>query len=41
MFGYPAAFSSGNMLGGLFADRMMPRFSPDDLASFRAETGAE
>ena len=41
MFGYPAAFSSGNMLAGLFADRMMLRFSPEDLASFRAETGAE
>lgn len=40
MFGCPAAFVNGNMLGGLFEDRMMLRLSPDDLARFRAETGA-
>lgn len=41
MFGYPAAFVNGNMLGGLFQDSMMLRLSPDDLARFRADTGAE
>lgn len=41
MFGYPAAFVNGNMLGGLFQDRMMLRLSPADLETFRADTGAE
>jgi TfoX/Sxy family transcriptional regulator of competence genes len=40
MFGYPAAFVNGNMMAGLFADSMMVRLSPDDLAKFREKTGA-
>lgn len=40
MFGYPAAFVNGNMLGGLFQDTMMLRLSSIDLATFQAEAGA-
>ena len=41
MFGYPAAFVNGNMLGGLFQDTMMLRLSPNDLADARDRTGAK
>lgn len=40
MFGYPAAFVNGNMLGGLFQDTMMLRLSSTDLATFQADAGA-
>ena len=41
MFGYPAAFVNGNMLGGLFQDSMMLRLSADDLATIRDQDGAK
>ena len=41
MFGYPAAFVNGNMLGGLFQDSMMLRLSADDLATIRDQAGAK
>ena len=41
MFGYPAAFVNGTMLGGLFQDSMMLRLSPEDLVTFRSDTGAK
>lgn len=37
MFGYPAAFVGGNMLGGLFQDSMVLRLSADDLDGFRKQ----
>jgi len=40
MFGYPAVFVNGNMLGGLFQDSMMLRLSAGDLARIRDEAGA-
>ncbi len=41
MFGYPAAFVNGNMMGGLFQDSMMLRLSPPDLADIRDQAGAK
>ncbi len=41
MFGYPAAFVNGNMLGGLFQDSMMLRLSADDRATFQDQAGAK
>ncbi len=32
MFGYPAAFTAGQMAGGLFQDRVMVRLSAEDRA---------
>ena len=40
MFGYPAAFVKGNMLGGLFQDSMMLRLSPSDRAEIQDRAGA-
>ncbi len=34
MFGFPAAFVNGNMVGGLFQDSMMLRLSAADPAFF-------
>ena len=34
MFGYPAAFVNGQMVGGLFGDGMMMRLSEPDRAKF-------
>jgi len=39
MFGYPAAFVNGNMLGGVFQDRVMLRLDASDRAS-AAQAGA-
>lgn len=39
MFGYPAAFVNGNMVGGLFQESMILRLSPGDLATIRDEEG--
>ena len=41
MFGYPAAFVNGNMLGGLFQDSMMLRLSADDRATIKDQAGAK
>lgn len=41
MFGYPAAFVNGNMVGGLFQDCMMLRLSADDLAAIQEQAGAK
>ena len=40
MFGYPAAFLNGQMMAGLFQNRMMLRLSADDRASFLELRGA-
>ena len=40
MFGYPAAFVNGNMMGGLFQDSMMLRLAPADLAAIREQAAA-
>ncbi len=37
MFGYPATFINGQMVGGLFGDGMMMRLSESDRAKFIAE----
>ncbi len=34
MFGYPAAFLNGKMVGGLFEDSMVMRLAPADAAAF-------
>lgn len=34
MFGYPCAFVNGQMMCGIFADRMMLRLSAEDRADF-------
>jgi len=39
MFGYPAAFLGGNLITGLFQDRMMVRLSEADRAKALAEGG--
>lgn len=41
MFGYPCAFLNGNMLTGLFEDRMMVRLSEADRTRAASEIGAE
>jgi TfoX/Sxy family transcriptional regulator of competence genes len=41
MFGYPSAFVNGNLVTGLFQDRMMVRLAPDDRAELLAVPGAE
>lgn len=41
MFGFPAAFVNGNMMGGLFQDSMMLRLSAADLATIREKAGAK
>jgi TfoX/Sxy family transcriptional regulator of competence genes len=40
MFGYPCAFLNGNLLSGLFEDRMMVRLSAADR-TMAAKIGAE
>jgi TfoX/Sxy family transcriptional regulator of competence genes len=41
MFGCPCAFLNGNMLSGLFEDRMMVRLSEADRARAASEIGAK
>ena len=41
MFGYPCAFLNGDMLTGLFEDRMTFRLSEADRAKAAREIGAE
>jgi len=40
MFGYPAIFLRGNMVAGLFRDRMVLRLNDRDLERFLALAGA-
>jgi TfoX/Sxy family transcriptional regulator of competence genes len=40
MFGYPAAFTGGNMFAGLHQDSLVLRLPPDDFAEFLALDGA-
>ena len=40
MFGYPCAFLNGNMLTGLFEDKMMVRLSEKDRAKASLEAAA-
>jgi len=40
MFGYPCAFVNGQMLCGVFADRLMLRLSDEDRAKFLKLPGA-
>ena len=40
MFGYPVAFLNGNMLAGVFQDRVFLRLSPDDRVEFGKLRGA-
>lgn len=40
MFGYPAIFIRGNMIAGLFQDRMVLRLNDRDLERFLALEGA-
>ena len=40
MFGYPCAFINGNMVCGVFADRIMLRLSDQDRAAFGNIPGA-
>lgn len=40
MFGYPCAFLNGNMLTGLFEDRLMMRLSEADRTKAAADLGA-
>ncbi|HEY5070593.1 MAG TPA: TfoX/Sxy family protein [Caulobacteraceae bacterium] len=39
MFGYPAAFTNGNMFAGLFGDGMFARLSPSDRQALESEHG--
>jgi TfoX/Sxy family transcriptional regulator of competence genes len=41
MFGYPCAFVNGQMLCGVFADRLMLRLSAEDRAGFLKLQGAK
>jgi TfoX/Sxy family transcriptional regulator of competence genes len=41
MFGYPAAFASGNMFSCLFGDKMIVRLSEIDRAACAREFGAQ
>src|SRR5512143_1299605 len=41
MFGYPCAFVHGQMLCGIFADRIMLRLSEEDRAAFIKLDGAK
>ena len=41
MFGYPCAFVNGQMLCGVFADRLMVRLSEEDRAKFLKLPGAK
>lgn len=41
MFGYPCAFVRGQMLCGIFADRIMLRLSESDRAAFLKLPGAK
>jgi len=41
MFGYPCAFVKGNMMCGVFADRMMVRLSETERAKFLTLPGAK
>lgn len=41
MFGYPCAFVNGQMMCGVFADRMMLRLSAEDRADFLKLKGAK
>jgi TfoX/Sxy family transcriptional regulator of competence genes len=41
MFGYPAAFTGGQMFAGLFQSSMMLRLSAEDRARFVAEHDAK
>lgn len=41
MFGYPAAFVNGNMVGGLFQESMMLRLAPADRATIEKDFGAK
>jgi TfoX/Sxy family transcriptional regulator of competence genes len=40
MFGYPAAFRSGNLFAGLFRDSLIVRLAPEDRAALLAHAGA-
>ena len=40
VFGYPAAFTNGQMFTGVFQDRMFLRLAPADLEKFLALDGA-
>lgn len=40
MFGYPAVFLNGNMVAGLFQDKMIVRLSEDDREALAAIPGA-
>ena len=40
MFGYPCAFLNGQMLTGVFADRIMVRFSEEDRRELLSVPGA-
>jgi TfoX/Sxy family transcriptional regulator of competence genes len=40
MFGYPAAFRSGNLFAGLFQDALIVRLPPADRAALLAHAGA-
>jgi TfoX/Sxy family transcriptional regulator of competence genes len=41
MFGYPCVFTNGQMLSGLFQDRLMLRLSDEDRARFLKLPGAK